>query len=81
MIAFPELLVEPACEASIRVPLDPEVYDADRFPFWHVYAVWQIGRPLPDPVAHWDNAYVIAAVPEEKIRHVTFDELKARGCR
>jgi len=35
----------------------------------------QLGQPLPHPAAHWENAEVIAEIPEERLKTVTPGEL------
>lgn len=79
MIAFPEMLVSAAEKAGMAVPDDVENYDADKFPHWHVYTSVQLGTGLPYPAAHWDNAHVIAGIPESRIRKVTAADLIAAG--
>ncbi len=79
MLAFPDMLAGPAQEAGITVPENAEDFDKDKFPHFAVYLNVQLGSPLPYPTAHWDNAKVIAAIPEDKIRTVTISELIAAG--
>lgn len=79
MIAFAAMLVSPAEKAGIKVPPDVETYDANEFPYWHVFTSMQLGTAMPTPSAHWDNAHVIAAVPVERIRKVTAADLLASG--
>lgn len=79
MLAFEEMLVAPADEAGIKVPEEPEKYDPELFPHWHVFCNVQLGRPMPNADSHWRNAEVIAAVPEERIRLITLAELVELG--
>jgi hypothetical protein len=79
MLVFDGMLVEPAKQAGISVPEDLECYDPNEFPHWDVFRKVQLGAPMPDFTAHWDNAEVIAAIPEDKIREVTYDDLLERG--
>ena len=67
MIAFASLLVKPAQEAGIQVPEDPETYDPHQFMRWHVYCLWQLGRPLAGWTSHWDNARAVAAIPAAEL--------------
>lgn len=81
MIAFTEMLVPAAQEAGMAVPPDPDDYDRDQFPHFFVFESVQIGASMPDFQAHWDNAKIIAAIPEDRIRKVTFDQLRRKGLR
>lgn len=79
MLIFDGLLVEPAKQAGISVPEDLECYDPNEFPHWDVFRKVQLGVTMPYPSAHWNNAEVIADIPEERIREVTYDDLLERG--
>ena len=79
MIGFPEMLIGPAEQAGMATPEDAEDYDANSFPHWHVYLSVQLGTGLPYPSAHWDNARVVASIPEDRIRKVTMADLFAAG--
>ena len=77
MIAFPDLLVRPAIDAGIKTPNDIDGdWSKDDYPHWHVFTSWQLGRAMPSPSSHWENAKTIAAIPEDRIRHVTFGDLQ-----
>ena len=73
------MLIAPAKEAGMKVPPNAEDFKHADFPHFAVYVGIQLGRQLPYPTAHWDNAKMIAAVPEDKIFDVTFDQLVADG--
>ena len=79
MIAIPEMLVEPANQAGIKVPEDIDNYNPDEFPHWHVFLNVQIGISCPYPGCHWDNAEVSAKIEEYKIRNIRVSELIALG--
>ena len=79
MLAFTSMLVAPAAKAGMKVPLNVEDYDREEFMHFHVYELMQIGRPLPHPAAHWDNAEVIAALSEDEVKQVTYTDLLAKG--
>lgn len=79
MIAFPELLVEPARKAGIKIPDDLVDYVADDYPHWHVYCIMQLGTPMPTFTAHWQNARIIAKIPQDKINLVTADKIIKMG--
>lgn len=67
MIAFASLLVAPAREAGITVPENPETYVPEDFIHWHVFILWQLGRPMPWATAHWENAKLIAGIPDDEL--------------
>ncbi len=79
MIALPIALVAPAVEAGIKVPDDPDNYDLEEFPHFHVYCCMQLGTPMPSPSSHWTNAKVVAQVPNDRIKLVTPKDLEELG--
>jgi hypothetical protein len=79
MIAFAQMLLAPAEKAGMKVPPSTETYDRNEFPHFFVYASIQLGSPMPTPTSHWHNARVIAEVDEEKIKTLSFDDLKNLG--
>lgn len=84
MIAFIGLLVNPALEAGIKVPPVDVVEDATKFkgedfPHWMVYVTMQLGSPMPSPTSHWENAKLVAGIPDDQIRCVTPKQLYKMG--
>jgi len=79
MIAFPEMLLAPAEQAGMKFPDDPENYDPNEYPHFHVFSIVQLGSPMPSPTSHWTNAKVIAEIPDDKIHLVTVQDLEALG--
>ena len=79
MIAIADILLEPARKANILVPEDLEDYNPVQFPHWHVFVNSQIGRSLPQPTSHWDNAEVIASLNNTEILTVSLGDLCDRG--
>lgn len=79
MIAFPVMLVEPARQANIDVPDDLDNYDLEKYKRFHLFCCAQLGQPMPSPATHFDNAKVIARIPEDKIKTITFEELIEAG--
>lgn len=79
MLAFPVMLVEAAERAGIKIPDDIDNFDINLYPHWHVFCAAQLGQPMPTPGCHWENAEVIAAIPEDRIRAVTLLELREKG--
>ena len=81
MIAMPTLLVRPAEKAGIAVPADPDEHEAHKesHPHFHVFCVMQLGQPMPYAAVHWDNAKVVAGIPDDEINIVTAQQIKDRG--
>jgi hypothetical protein len=79
MVAFHGMLAGPAVSAGIKLPEDLENYNTEEYPHWEVYCLLQLCRPLPYPAAHWDNAKIIASIPDDKIKKVTIAELVTFG--
>ena len=79
MIAFPAMLLEPARQAGMKTPPDADCFNGENFPHFAVFCNVQLGGPMPSPDAHWSNANVIAAIPDDKIKTVTFNQLIAAG--
>lgn len=79
MIAFATMLAQPAEQAGIKLPPDTENFDPFEYPHWTVYRKWQIGRAMPWPGIHFENAKIIAAVPDDVITTITQEELHERG--
>jgi hypothetical protein len=78
MLVFPSLIAQAAIDAGMKVPSDPDEYEVTQFPHWTVFCMCQLGRAM-SPGAHWENAKVVAAVPEDQILQVTFEQLEERG--
>lgn len=79
MIAFPEILVSPAREAGMDYPPNPREFDANEYPHFTVFCKLQLGKPMTSPHDHWDNAKVIARVPNAEIKTITLEQLTQRG--
>jgi hypothetical protein len=81
MIVGTGILAKAAAKAGIEVPKDhsSENFDKEKYARWHIYLAVQLGRPLPYPSAHWDNAEVIASIPEDQLKTVTVADLKKLG--
>ena len=75
MFMLDDMLVRFAKEAGIAVPADLEDFDCDAFPHWTVYTEIQLGLPVSGE-SPLKNALVIAAIPDDLIRHVTTAELE-----
>jgi hypothetical protein len=79
MIAFAPMLIGPAQEAGMKVPEDAENFVAKDFPHFAVFLGVQLGSPMPNPTSHWSNARVVSAIPDDKIKIVTFNDLVELG--
>lgn len=81
MLAFPGLIAPAAEQAGIKLPKDVEDYNKTEYPHWFVFCQMQLGAPMPDPSAQWDNAKVVAAIPNDQITKVTPKQLEEVGFR
>lgn len=79
MLAFPGMVLAPAEKAGIKTPEDPDEYNPNEFPHFYIFCKCQLGRRMPWPTAHWENAQVIASIPEDKIKEVTFEQVLLMG--
>lgn len=79
MLAFPGMLVPFAKSTGMKVPKNPDNFDANKYPHFYVYRAIQIGRPIVRNTSHAENARIIAEIPEDKIRLVSFSELLEMG--
>jgi len=78
MFAFPSMLFSACDKAGIKHPKDADNYDADEYPHFHVFCKLQLGRRMQIG-EHWENAKVIASIPEDEIRTITLPEILAKG--
>lgn len=85
MIAFEGMLVEAAEQAGIKVPpeelldADPgEGFDPMEYPHFHVFCALQLCRPIQWG-EHWDNAKIIAAIPEERLTEMVLQDFLELG--
>lgn len=79
MIAFASLLEEPARQAGIPVPKNSDCFNAEKFPRFELFCKAQLGRAMTSANEHWENAKVIAGLPEEVLRTITPEGLRAAG--
>ena len=78
MITFPDMLVKAAEEAGMKVPPDADNFAPEQFPHFHVFCNVQLCRAIRWG-EHWNNAIVVAAVPEADLKKVTVADLIGRG--
>jgi hypothetical protein len=79
MFAFPGMIAPAAKKAGMKTPVDPDDFDGNEFPHFFVYCNLQLGRPMVFPGEHWENAKVVAAIPDDWIRSVTLEQMIERG--
>lgn len=79
MIVFASQLEEPARQAGIPVPENSTCFNAEAFPRFALFCKAQLGRPMTSADEHWKNAEVIAGLPEEVLRTITPEGLRAAG--
>lgn len=78
MMAFPSMLVDAAKKAKMSVPKDPDSFDANKYPHFHVFCQVQLCRPIKWG-EHWENAEIIAKISNDKIKKITLCELLDLG--
>ena len=79
MIAFADMLRQPALEAGFKVPEDTENYDKEEYVHFFIYAAIQLGQALPHPSAHWDNAHVVAKFTADELKTMTYQDFLDAG--
>lgn len=79
MFAFPSMLVPAAEEAGMKVPPDADQFDNPEYPHFAVFCAMQLGQPFPYAGVVWDNAKVIAEIPDDRIMQVTHNDLDEAG--
>lgn len=78
MMLFPSMLINAAQKAGMAVPPNPEAFDAEAFPHFHVFCLLQLGRPVSWG-EHWENAKIIAAIPVENLETMTLEDFISKG--
>ena len=94
MIVFPGLLEEASREAGMKTPTEEQMEYLDsleenetqqhrdikeEFPHFAVFCATQLCRPLTHWGEHWNNAKIIALIPEDDIKRITFKQLTKLG--
>jgi hypothetical protein len=79
MLVFPSMLIPAAIAAGIKVPKDVDNFDSNEFPYFSVFCTIQLCRPMHVLSEHWDNAKIIADIPDKKIRKITIIDLINKG--
>lgn len=78
MLVFNSQLVSAAEDADIPVPKNPDCFDAMKYPRFELFCKAQLGRPM-SPGAQFENAKVIARIPEEALTKATAVDLVGFG--
>jgi hypothetical protein len=81
MLMFPSMLIPAAKKAGMKVPTfnkGKEQFNADKYPHFNLYCNAQLNRPITWG-NHWENAKIIAGIPEEELRTITWDKLESLG--
>lgn len=79
MIVSAFMLANTAEQSGIKVPTDPENFNKEEYPHFNVFAIVQSGRPMPTATSHWENARIIADIPDDQINLVTMADLENMG--
>ena len=87
MLAFQSMIHSAAEKAGMKVPAtelldavdDEPTWNPEEYPHFQVFCHAQLGRSVFRHGQHWDNAKIIAAIPIEEIKTVTFEGLIAKG--
>lgn len=79
MMAFPSMLLGSATEAGMKIPPNADDFDVEEYPHFNVFCIVQLGRRMNSLAEHWDNAKIIAAIPDNKIKSVTLTDLLEAG--
>jgi hypothetical protein len=79
MLAFSGMLVPAAEKVGMKVPVDTDEFDPVEFPHFAVFCNVQLARPVVYHGEHWDNAGVVAKIPDDQIMSVTLIDLLNLG--
>ena len=79
MFAFAGMLVSAAEAAGMKVPPDPENFIPGDYPHFAVFCTMQLGAPMPYAGVHFENAKIIAAIPDDKIKKLKAKQIFALG--
>ena len=79
MMAYPGMLASAAEKAGMKVPPNPDgEWKVEEFPHFNIFCVVQLGRRIRWG-EHWENAKVVAAIPEDKLDTITLMDLIESG--
>lgn len=77
MIVFPSMLFEAAAQAGMKHPEEDDFKPED-FPHFNVFCNVQLCRPVRWG-EHWENAKIIAAIPESELKTLMLQDLLDKG--
>lgn len=80
MFIFPSMLVPAAEKAGMKVPPKPDDFKTAEFPHFRVFCQLQLCRPM-QPGEHWENAKIIAAIPEKELKTLRLQGFLKKGLR
>lgn len=80
MMAFPYMLIPAAEQAGMSCPSDPGNFIAEEYPHFRIFCSVQLRRAMEENEP-WDNAEVIAAIPEKELKTLTLEDLLEKGLR
>jgi hypothetical protein len=78
MFMFPGMFYNHIKDSKLKMPEDFENYNPEDYPHFHVFMLTHLGQPL-DIAALEDNANIIAGIPKENIKSVSFSDLLEMG--
>jgi hypothetical protein len=87
MIAFPSMLVGAAKRAGIEVPANDDEVDriledhglCEKYIKFYIFCLLQLGASMPYASVHFDNARVIAEIPDDQIKTITIKDVFDMG--
>ena len=80
MIAFAGMLCSAADKVGMKYPKDPDTYveNKNEYPHFFVFCMAQLARPIRMG-EQFDNAEIIAKIPDDKIMKVSLNDLLKLG--
>lgn len=78
MFAFPGMFGPHIKDSNLKQPEDFESYDPEQYPHFHVFMLTHLCQPI-DIQTLESNANIIAAIPDDEIKKVTFEQLIEKG--
>jgi len=78
MFGFPDMLKNHIENSNLKQPEDFNNYNLEEFPHFSVFMATHLCCPV-DVYALEDDANIIAAIPEDQIRAVTYGDLVEMG--
>ncbi len=78
MFLFKGMYKEHIKNSRLKMPEDFDNYDPEEFPHFHVFMGSHIGFPI-DIYNLEHNANIIADIPEDEIKTITFEGLEKLG--